>query len=230
MKLRILTVPVLIALTITTGLTPVARAKTPVASDRPVDLNVGDLQMVAEFEQQVVGVAVSASGRVFVSFPRNGIDTVKKSVAEVINGKAVAYPNKEINTLNTAEPSTHFLSAQSVYVDSSDTLWVLDVGNLGSGTALISGGAKLVAIDLTTNAVKRTIVFPHSLITKGTSINDVRFDLARGAAGFAYIPDSSAAAGSGIIVVDLSTGNAVRRLANDPTVLQIGRASCRERV
>ena len=32
-----------------------------------VDLDVGDLQMVAEFEQQVVGVAVSASGRVFVS-------------------------------------------------------------------------------------------------------------------------------------------------------------------
>jgi sugar lactone lactonase YvrE len=175
--------------------------------------------MVAEFEQQVVGVAVSASGRVFVSFPRNGIDTVKNSVEEVIENKAVAYPNEEINTLNTAAPSTHFLSAQSVYVDSSDTLWVLDVGNLGSGTPLISGGAKLVAIDLTTNAVKRTIVFPDSLITKGTSINDVRFDLARGAAGFAYITDSSAAAGSGIIVVDLSTGNAVRRLANDPTVL-----------
>jgi hypothetical protein len=174
---------------------------------------------VAEFEQQVVGVAVSQSGRVFVSFPRNGIDTVKNSVEEVIDGKAVAYPNEEINTLNTAAPSTHFLSAQSVYVDSSDTLWVLDVGNLGSGTALISGGAKLVAIDLMANAVKRTIVFPDSLITKGTSINDVRFDLARGAAGFAYIPDSSAAAGSGIIVVDLSTGNAVRRLANDPTVL-----------
>jgi sugar lactone lactonase YvrE len=185
----------------------------------PIDRNIGTLQTVAAFEKQVVGVAVSASGRVFVSFPRNGIDTVKRSVAEVINGNAVAYPNKEINTLNTAEPSTHFLSAQSVYVDSSDTLWVLDVGNLGSGTALISGGAKLVAIDLTTNAVKRTIVFPDSLITKGTSINDVRFDLARGAAGFAYIPDSSAAAGSGIIVVDLSTGNAVRRLANDPTVL-----------
>src|SRR5258708_10599434 len=192
---------------------------TPVASDRPVDLDVGDLQMVAEFEQQVVGVAVSASGRVFVSFPRNGIDTVENSVEEVIENKAVAYPNEEINTLNTAAPSTHFLSAQSVYVDSSDTLWVLDVGNLGSGTALISGGAKLVAIDLTTNAVKRTIVVPDSLITKATSINDVRLDLARGASGLAFIPDSSAAAGTGIIVVDLSTGNAVRRLAHDPTVL-----------
>src|SRR5260370_2498076 len=164
---------------------------TPVASDRPVDLDVGDLQMVAEFEQQVVGVAVSASGRVFVSFPRNGIDTVKNSVEEVINRKAVAYPNEEINTLNTAAPSTHFLSAQSVYVDSSDTLWVLDVGNLGSGTALISGGAKLVAIDLTTNAGKRTIVFPASLIITATSINDVRLDHARGAASVAYIHGSS---------------------------------------
>src|SRR5712672_4486028 len=96
---------------------------TPVASHRPVDLDVGDLQMVAEFEQQVVGVAVSASGRVFVSFPRNGIDTVKNSVEEVINRKAVAYPNKEINTLNTAEPSTHFLSAQSVYVIPTTPLW-----------------------------------------------------------------------------------------------------------
>jgi len=189
------------------------------AKDLPVDENIGDLEAVASFNQQVVGVAVSASGRVFVSFPRNGIDTVKKSVAEVIDGKAVVYPNREINTLDTRAPSTHFLSVQSVYVDANDTLWCLDVGNLGSGTALVPGGAKLVAIDLTTNTVTRTIVFPASLITKGTSINDVRFDSQRGKAGFAYISDSSAAAGSGIIVVDLSTGNAVRRLANDPTVL-----------
>src|SRR5258707_5678764 len=141
------------------GAAETLHARVP-AKDLPVDENIGDLEAVASFNQQVVGVAVSASGRVFVSFPRNGIDTVKISVAEVVNGKAVAYPNKKINTLNTAAPSTHFLSAQSVYVDSSDTLWVLDVGNLGSGTALISGGAKLVAIDLTTDPGKRTIVFP----------------------------------------------------------------------
>src|SRR5258708_26274589 len=166
--------------------------------DGAVDFDVGDLQMGGEFEQEVVGVAVSASGRVFVSFPRNGIDTVKKSVAEVINGKAVAYPNEEINTLNTAAPQTHFLSAQSVYVDSSDTLWVLDVGNLGSGTALISGGAKLVGIDLTTNAVMRTIVFPDSLITKGTSINDVRLTwrAARRALRTSRIPQRRRAAAS----------------------------------
>src|SRR5260370_247662 len=126
---------------------PVDLNVTPVASDRPVDLDVGDLQMVAEFEQQVVGVAVSASGRVFVSFPRNGIDTVKNSVEEVINDKAVAYPNEDINTLNTAAPSTHFLSAQSVYGDSTDTLWGLAVGNLASGAAdgiAVSADGKLV--------------------------------------------------------------------------------------
>ena len=194
-------------------------AKTPVPTDRPVDRPVGTLVEVAEFEQQLVGVAASASGRVFISFPRNGIDDVKKSVAEVIDGKAVPYPNEEYNALNTAEPATHFLSAQSVYVDSSDTLWVLDTGNLGSGTALIEGGPKLVAINLTTNAVTRTIAFPDSLLGTGTSLNDVRFDLARGTAGFAYLSDSSAMQGSGIIVVDLSTGQAVRRLANDPSVL-----------
>ena len=185
----------------------------------PIDRNIGTLQTVAAFEKQVIGVAVSASGRVFVSFPRNGIDTVNISVAEVIHGKAVVYPNREINTLDTRAPSTHFLSVQSVYVDANDTLWCLDVGNTGSGTALVPGGAKLVAIDLTTNTVTRTIVFPHSLITTGTSLNDVRFDSQRGRAGFAYIPDSSATAGSGIIVVDLATGHAVRRLANDPSVL-----------
>ncbi len=204
----------------TVGAVPaVAWAQAPADSARPIDRNIGTLETVAGFDQQLIGVAVSAAGRVFVSFPRNGVDPVKKSVAEVINGEAVAYPNHQINHLDTTQPTTHFLSAQSVYVDARDTLWVLDTGNLGSGTPLVVGGPKLVAIDLTTNTVTRTIVFPQSLLGTGTSLNDVRFDSARGAAGFAYLSDSSPSMGSGIIVVDLSSGNAVRRLANDPSVL-----------
>ena len=56
-----------------------------------------------------------------------------------------------------------------------------------------------MAIDLNTNTVTRTIVFPLDLIGTNTSINDVRFDLSRGALGFAYITDASATSGSGII-------------------------------
>ena len=207
------------ALLLSTTFPAALRAQAPEPSPRPVDRPVGDLQVVAGFDKQVVGVAVSSTGRVFVSFPRNGIDQVDKSVGEIVNDHAVAYPNREINTLDTTQPSTRFLSVQSVVVDANDTLWTLDTGNLGSGTPLIAGGPKLVAIDLTTNTVKRTIVFPQSLLGTGTSLNDVRFDSQRGAAGFAYISDSSAKQGSGIIVVNLATGQAVRRLANDPSVL-----------
>jgi len=71
----------------------------PVASDRPVDLDVGDLQMVAEFEQQVVGVAVSASGASVRVLPaqrhRHRQELRGGSPSE---NKAVAYPNEEINT------------------------------------------------------------------------------------------------------------------------------------
>src|SRR5258708_30046118 len=64
---------------------PVDLNVTPVASDRPVYLDVGDLQMVAEIEQQVVGLAVSAPGRGVVAFPPDVIVTVKTSVMQGIH-------------------------------------------------------------------------------------------------------------------------------------------------
>ena len=61
------------------------------------------LETVAEFyDQMPTGVAVSASGRVFVNFPRWG-DDVKFTVGEVRNGKAAAYPNQDMNTTPTTE-------------------------------------------------------------------------------------------------------------------------------
>ena len=196
------------------------RAQQVVApTPRPIDTNLGTLTAVAGFDHQAIGIAVSGSGRIFVSFPRNGVDNVTTSVAEIVNGVAVPYPDATINTLNVNKPSERFLSVQSVVVDANDVLWALDTGNTGSGTPLLVGGPKLVAIDLATNKVLRRLVFPQELIGTGTSLNDVRFDTRRGAAGFAYLSDSSATSGSGIIVVDLSTGRAVRRLANDPSVL-----------
>ena len=174
---------------------------------------------MAAFNDQAIGVGVSSKGRIFLSFPRTGTDHVSKSVVELIDGRGVAFPDHTINTLDVTQPSARFISVQAVVVDARDTLWALDTGILGPSTTPIVGGAKLVAIDLNTNTVTRTIVFPPDLIGTNTSINDVRFDLSRGTLGFAYITDASAVSGSGIIVVDLSTGQAVRRLQNDPSVL-----------
>ena len=45
-----------------------------------------------------------------------------------------------------------------------------------------------------------------------TYLNDVRFDLRQGAEGVAYITDSNNEGIGGIIVIDIASGRAIRRL------------------
>ena len=59
------------------------------------------------------GVAVSQSGRVFVNFP-NWSEHHGISVAEIVDGKLVPFPNEEWNQAGT--PNNHFVCVQSVYV------------------------------------------------------------------------------------------------------------------
>lgn len=76
-----------------------------------------------------------------------------------------------------------------------------------------------MAIDLSTDRVVKTIVLPPSVVLPTTYLNDVRFDLRQGAEGVAYITDSSNAGVGGIIVVDIATGRAIRRLSNHATTI-----------
>ena len=162
------------------------------------------------------GVTVSHEGRIFVNFPHWG-DPVPFTVAEIVNGKAVAYPNAEINKINKAHPADCIYSVQSVVVDPDNRLWALDTGSLKLGPN-VPGGPKLICMDLKTNTITRKIFFPRSVVTAGTYLNDVRFDLKRGKAGTAFITDSGAKSPDGIIIVDLASGKSFRRLGNDPTV------------
>lgn len=73
---------------------------------------------------------------------------------------------------------------------------------------------KLVCLDLTTNKIIKTIRFDSSdALLPTTYLNDVRFDLRKGAEGTAYITDSSSSGPNAIIVVDLATGTS-RRVLN----------------
>ena len=174
-------------------------------------------QTVADFYGPMpTGVSVSHAGRVFVNFPHWG-DNVQFTVAEIVNGKAVAYPNAVINKINKASPAACLYSVQSVVVDPEDRLWALDTGSVQLGPN-VPGGPKLVCMDLTTNAITRTILFPRSVVTPETYLNDVRFDLTRGKAGTAFITDSGGKSPNGIIIVDLATGRSFRRLGNHPSV------------
>jgi sugar lactone lactonase YvrE len=182
------------------------------ASDR----SIGHLEPVFEFRGEMpTGVTVSADGRIFVNFPRWG-DEVSYTVGELRHGKIVPYPDAAINKFDPAHPGETLGSVQSVVVDPANRLWILDTAAL-SFSAPVPGGAKLVAVDLSTNKVVKTIVLAPTTALKTTYINDVRFDLRQGKAGIAYITDSSVSGPGAIIVVDLDSGESWRKLSGHPS-------------
>ncbi len=206
------------------------------AQDKPA----GTLEVAATFSGAMpTGVAVSHKNRIFVTFPRWG-DPVPFTVAEVVGGRAVPYPNAEINAWpglgnehadvfgyhsgrERGLNETHFVSAQAVVVDAVDRLWVLDSGAPMQKLALL-GAPKLVCIDLATNKVIRNISL-DLVAGKNSYMNDVRFDLRVGTRavpdiihGTAYISDSSKEGPNGLVIVDLASGIAWRKLNNHPSV------------
>lgn len=182
-----------------------ARAQTPV-------------EQVATFTGAMpTGVTVAPNGRIFVNFPQWG-DNSRFAVGELKEGKVTPYPDAAFNTLDTADALHHLISVQSVVADGRNRLWILDTGAPGFQTPL-PGGAKLVAVDLATDKVVQTIALGSDVVLPTTYVNDVRFDLRQGEAGTAYITDSSISGPGGIIVVDLATGKAMRRLSGHPTTM-----------
>lgn len=183
-------------------------------TDQPRDRTIGTLETVATFRDAMpTGVTVAPSGRIFVNFPRWG-DDVPFTVGEMRNGVAVPYPSVGINRESGDDITKRFISVQSVVADSQNRLWVLDTA-APKFDPPVHGGAKLVAIDLKTNQVVKTIVFPDDVMQPRTYVNDVRFDFRVGSAGVAYVTDSSLSGIGGIIVIDLDTGHAIRRLTGD---------------
>lgn len=177
----------------------------------------GALDVVATFDGPMpTGVTVANNGRIFVNFPKWG-DRVEYTVAEVDGktGRTVPYPNAEINRYAEGDnPADKLVSVQSVVVDpTGNRLWILDTGSLAFGPVK-PGGGKLIAVDLNTNQVTKKIVFPPDVALVTTYLNDVRFDLHRGAEGMAFITDSSTPGPNALIVVDLATGKSWRRLNN----------------
>lgn len=184
---------------------------------QPRDASFGDLETVHLFEDgpMPTGVTVSRAGRIFVNYPRWG-DEVTATVAELRGGTAVPYPDERWNRPDGDDDPDALVSVQSVVVDPDDRLWMLDTGSpLFQPTK--PGGPKLVCVDLATDRVITTIVFESDVALPTTYLNDVRFDLRKGAGGVAYITDSSDQGPNGIIVVDLATGEAWRRLHDHPS-------------
>ncbi len=167
---------------------------------------------VARFDHQVTGVTVTPTGRIFVNFPRWSEDA-PVSVAEVVNGRAVPYPDAGWNSWrnvnkNQTTPGDHFVCVQSVVADKRGNLWVLDPA-APNAERTIKGGPKLVRIDLATNRVAQVIALGEDVAPPSSYMNDVRF---APDGRTAYITDSGKGA---LVVVDLASGRARRVLDGD---------------
>jgi sugar lactone lactonase YvrE len=181
------------------------------------DMPVGDLEPVIYFNGAMpTGVTVShKERRIFVNFPRWG-DDVPFTVAEIIDGQTVPYPDTTFNQTNAQDLSAALVSVQSVVVDPVDRLWILDTGSpMFQPTKY--GGPKLICVDLNTNHVVKKILFPQDVALPTTYLNDIRFDLRRHSEGIAFITDSAQKGPNGIIVVDLASSESWRRLNDHPS-------------
>ncbi|MFL8937226.1 L-dopachrome tautomerase-related protein [Rossellomorea oryzaecorticis] len=177
----------------------------------PMEKFFGKLELVYEFYGAMpTGVSVSETGRIFICFPKWG-DDVKFTVAEIVGDTLEPYPSLKTNLGSQGNITMSFISVQSVFADGRGTLWVLDTA-APNFSEPIKGGAKLVAVDLKTNTIRRVYTFTEDVVLPTTYLNDVRFDFRVGKAGYAYITDSSSKGPGAIIVVDLESGNAFRRL------------------
>lgn len=199
------------------------------------------------YDEFPTGIAVSSTGRKFSNYP-GGLDandtyrgtTLKYTIAELLpNNTERAYPSAEINqppggAINyTTYPATganyqdYFIGSQSIVIDPADRAWVLDTGRVltPNGTLVPAsyGGPKLVGIDLSTNKIFQTIVFPPTVAYSDSYLNDVRFDLRANLSGstgkgVAYITDSSTEGRNGIIIADLGSGTSWRHLDGNSAV------------
>lgn len=169
------------------------------------------LETVATFgdDFRLVGIGVTRGGRVFATAPAS-IARSRYSVVEVDlhTGKLLPFPDGDWNRYKPGKSGERqWISAQALWVDERDRLWVLD-SSLPSVDQRMQP-PKLVQFDLDPREMMRTYTFEQA-VTPSDSINDVRIDLTH---GYAFI--SNAGNQGGILVTRLSNGQSRLVLAGD---------------
>jgi sugar lactone lactonase YvrE len=181
----------------------------------PVQADHGVFQTIAELQPTPGNVAVTPQGRLFVSMHPFGSPEIK--VAEVLrNGSIRAYPTEGWSRAvsRTDRPSgTGIESIIGIRSDGSGTLWMLDIGSLGTPEGM---PPKLIAWDTINERLGRVIHIPPPVSSASSFLQDFAIDPKREAI---YIADCGIGRGfddarPAIVVVHLRTGVARRVLEN----------------
>jgi sugar lactone lactonase YvrE len=185
-------------------------AATPAAAEN--DGKIGPpLETVKAFgdDFRLVGIGVSAEGRVFATAP-SSIVRSRFSMVEVDSktGAATPYPDAGWNSFNEqGDGKLQWISVQALWVDKADHLWALDSSLPKVDQERLP--PKLVEFDLSTNHVIRQYDF-KGVVSAKDSLNDLRIDTEH---GYAYL--TNAGNKGSLVVLDLTTGDARQVLVGD---------------
>jgi sugar lactone lactonase YvrE len=175
-------------------------------------------EVIAQFaDHWPSGIAPARDGRIFLSFPRLDPTPAPATLAELIDGRAVPFPDELVNTFDPTDTEHRFVSVHGIALGPGNRLLALDPG-ARSLDRCDPKAAKLYVIDLERNAIVHGIGFPDDVCLPTSYLNDLVVDYTRGKAGYAYMSDSGANGPNGIVVVDLDSGKSWRKLSGDPSV------------
>jgi sugar lactone lactonase YvrE len=158
---------------------------------------------------RLVGIGVSAKGRVFATAPSSNIRS-RFSTIEVDpkTGAVTPYPDAAWNNFSEqGDGKSEWISVQALWVDTSDRLWALDSSLSKVDQERLP--PKLVEFDLSTNRVIRQYDF-KGVVSVKDSLNDVRIDTVH---DYAYL--TNAGNKGSLVVLDLKTGQVRQVLVGD---------------
>jgi sugar lactone lactonase YvrE len=164
------------------------------------------LEVVASLDWPPGNIAVSRTGRVFLSLHPAGGPAVK--VVELVDGKPVPYPDATFQDARKEHAS--FDTVLALRIDRQDRLWTLDYARYGRGQP------RLLAFDLATNRVVHQYDFPSNVAGFLSMLNDFQVD-PRGEK--IYIAETSPVVQHpALVVYDVATRTSRRVLDGDRSV------------
>lgn len=161
--------------------------------------------------QQLTGVTVSDTGRIFTNFPqwRQGVENAVMEIDTTGNDHK-PYPNKNWNRWKPGENPDNdlFVAVQSV-VAFKEHLYVLDTRNpFFQG---VKGAPVIFVFNLNTDTLERSYELSENSFHHDSYINDLRIDPKRNKA---YFTDSGH---PGLVILDLESGASTRILDAHPS-------------
>ena len=159
----------------------------------PPLFSMDDVEEVANLPLPPGNIAVSADGRVFISFHPEG--RPEYALAEIVDGKAKPWPSKEAQS--------QFDTVLGIRIDRQGRLWTLDNANHGRGQPRLTG------FNIETGEEIHRLDFDKAVAPEGSHLNDFQV---HPNGSFVFIADASIMGlNPALLIADLRS-NSVRRV------------------